>query len=93
MNIYNLKLSEVAVKITSIDELDTLQQLLDKYDQPIASDGSFSYSGHSSIGSTLNYAKFDEGEWWLGRIGMRSPVTLSQLETILLNNSQIITNE
>lgn len=90
MDIHNLPISSVTVLITSDDELETLREILTRYGQPIATDGTFRYSSHPSISSRTNYAKFEDHEWWLGRQGLRQLVTLEQLEIILHNNSQII---
>lgn len=83
-------MSTVAVHITSHEELSRLQEILIRYGQTIADDGTFSYSEHYTPGSNMNYAKFDGNEWWVGVIEMRQQITLVQLEIILYNNSQII---
>lgn len=79
----NLRKENVCVFIENEEHLKKSSRLLQRYKEKIANDSSFGLSGDIS---DWNYLYFNLGfkNWGLGRKNGRE-ITLSELETILMN--------
>lgn len=72
---------QVAVFIEDEPHLQQARELMERYRQPIAEDGTFSLSDNSRLNNLRCFTSPEE--WFLGLKGYCSEITLSELEEIL----------